>query len=179
MLRFAGGTTAAFVLCEVMGWYPSFLAPLFAGMLLANLPVALPPKIGLVLVVVEGLGAYSAYILTSSLVSTPVAVFGVVGLVLFTCFAGLAQGKAFLPLLLTLISFATIPILTISGSDPVREGWAQSYARPGGNVTGLTYSLPELAPKRLELLKEASPALSRVALLVDPVEIVDVADVIR
>jgi putative ABC transport system substrate-binding protein len=74
---------------------------------------------------------------------------------------------------------STIPILTISGADPVREGWAQSYARPGGNVTGLTYTLPELAPKRIELLKEASPALRRVAVLVDPVEIVDVADVLR
>jgi putative ABC transport system substrate-binding protein len=74
---------------------------------------------------------------------------------------------------------STIPILTISGSDPVREGWAQSLARPGGNVTGLTYSLPELAPKRLELLKEAWPQVSRVVVIVDPVEIVDADDVIR
>jgi len=74
---------------------------------------------------------------------------------------------------------STIPILTLSGSDPVREGWAQSLARPGGNVTGLTFSFPELGPKRLELLKEASPSLSRVAVLIDPVEIVDAADVIR
>jgi putative ABC transport system substrate-binding protein len=74
---------------------------------------------------------------------------------------------------------ATIPILTLSGSDPVREGWAQSLARPGGNVTGLTFSFPELGPKRLELLKEAAPALSRIAVLIDPIEIVDAADVIR
>jgi putative ABC transport system substrate-binding protein len=74
---------------------------------------------------------------------------------------------------------STVPILTISGSDPVREGWAQSLARPGGNVTGLTFSFPELGPKRLELLKEALPALSRVAVLIDPIELVDVADVIR
>lgn len=74
---------------------------------------------------------------------------------------------------------ATIPILTLSGSDPVREGWAQSLARPGGNVTGLTFSFPELGPKRLELLKEATPGLSRVAVLIDPVEIVDADAVIR
>ncbi|HEX4235821.1 MAG TPA: ABC transporter substrate-binding protein [Caldimonas sp.] len=73
----------------------------------------------------------------------------------------------------------TIPILTLSGSDPVREGWAKSLARPGGNVTGLTFTFPELGPKRLELLKEAVPSLSRVAVLVDPVEVVDVADVLR
>ncbi|HEY2188697.1 MAG TPA: ABC transporter substrate-binding protein [Caldimonas sp.] len=74
---------------------------------------------------------------------------------------------------------ATIPIVTLSGSDPVREGWAQSLARPGGNVTGLTFTFPELVPKHLELLKEAVPSLSRVTVLVDPIEIVDVADVLR
>lgn len=73
----------------------------------------------------------------------------------------------------------TIPIVTLSGSDPVREGWAQSLARPGGNVTGLTFTFPEIGSKRLELLKEASPALSRVAMLVDPIELVDAQDVIR
>ena len=73
----------------------------------------------------------------------------------------------------------TIPIVTISGSDPVREGWAQSLARPGGNVTGLTFTFPELAAKRLELLKEAMPTLARVAVVVDPIEVVDAADVLR
>jgi len=72
----------------------------------------------------------------------------------------------------------TIPIVTLSGSDPVREGWAQSLARPGGNVTGLTFTFPEIGAKRLELLKEASPRLRRVALLVDPSELVDAKDVI-
>ena len=73
----------------------------------------------------------------------------------------------------------TIPIVTLSGSDPVREGWAQSLARPGGNVTGLTFTFPEIGAKRLELLKEASPGLSRVAMLVDPIELVDAKDVVR
>ena len=74
---------------------------------------------------------------------------------------------------------ATIPIVTLSGSDPVREGWAKSLARPGGNVTGLTFTFPELAPKRLELLKEALPTLTHIAVLVDPVEVVDAPDVLR
>jgi putative ABC transport system substrate-binding protein len=74
---------------------------------------------------------------------------------------------------------STIPILTLSGSDPVREGWAQSLARPGGNVTGLTFTLPELGPKRLELLKEAAPAVGRIVVLIDPREVVDAADVVR
>ncbi len=54
----------------------------------------------------------------------------------------------------------TVPIVTVGGSDPVREGWAQSLARPGGNATGLTVSFPELGAKGLELLKQASPACS-------------------
>jgi len=74
---------------------------------------------------------------------------------------------------------ATIPIVTLSGSDPVREGWAKSLARPGGNVTGLTFTFPELAAKRLELLKQAVPTLARIAVVIDPVEVVDAPDVLR
>ena len=52
--------------------------------------------------------------------------------------------------------------------DPVEAGLVESLARPGGNVTGLTTLAPELGGKRLELLKEAVPKLSRVAVLYDP-----------
>jgi putative ABC transport system substrate-binding protein len=64
----------------------------------------------------------------------------------------------------------TIPIVAISGYDPVAEGWAVSLARPGGNVTGLTVSYPEVAGKQLEFLKAALPRLSRVAVLLDSAE---------
>jgi len=73
---------------------------------------------------------------------------------------------------------ASIPIVTLSGSDPVREGWARSLARPGGNVTGITFTFPEVASKRLELLKEAMPGIVRVAVLIDPIEVVDAKEVI-
>jgi putative tryptophan/tyrosine transport system substrate-binding protein len=63
----------------------------------------------------------------------------------------------------------TIPIvMTGQGSDPVKAGHVESLARPGGNVTGLTNLTRELGGKRLELLKEAVPKLSRVAVLYDP-----------
>lgn len=63
----------------------------------------------------------------------------------------------------------TIPIVLVLGADPVGNGLVESLARPGGNVTGLSYMLSsEMNGKRLELLKEAVPKLSRVALLVDP-----------
>jgi putative ABC transport system substrate-binding protein len=63
----------------------------------------------------------------------------------------------------------TIPIvLTGGGADPVEAGYVESLARPGGNVTGVTLLNRELGGKRLELLKEAVPKLSRVAVLYDP-----------
>jgi putative ABC transport system substrate-binding protein len=63
----------------------------------------------------------------------------------------------------------TIPIImTGGGSDPVEAGLVQSLAHPGGNITGITNIGRELGGKRLELFKEAIPALSRVAVLYDP-----------
>jgi putative ABC transport system substrate-binding protein len=59
-------------------------------------------------------------------------------------------------------------VMTGGGVDPVRAGHVESLARPGGNVTGLTRLAGELSGKRLELLKEAVPKLSRVAVLYDP-----------
>ena len=64
----------------------------------------------------------------------------------------------------------TIPIVMISGSaDPVGLGFIASLARPGGNVTGLSYSVgPEILGKGLELLKEIAPKVRRVAILSNP-----------
>ena len=62
----------------------------------------------------------------------------------------------------------TIPIVMTSGTDPVGTGLVASLAHPGGNITGLTNLSPDLSGKRLELLREVVPGLSRVALLWDP-----------
>jgi len=62
----------------------------------------------------------------------------------------------------------TIPIVMVAAGDPVRRGLAASLARPGGNVTGMTFLTSELAGKRLELLKQAVPTISRVAVLWNP-----------
>src|SRR3989454_9279132 len=62
----------------------------------------------------------------------------------------------------------TIPIVMPIGSDPVGVGFVASLARPGGNITGLSAYSPELNGKRLEILKETVPKISRVALLMSP-----------
>ena len=65
----------------------------------------------------------------------------------------------------------TIPIVVPVIGDPVGDGLVASLARPGGNITGLTFLGPELVPKRLGLLKEALPKVTRVAALWTPGEL--------
>jgi putative ABC transport system substrate-binding protein len=62
----------------------------------------------------------------------------------------------------------TIPIVMTASADAVTQGIVASLARPGGNVTGLTNITPDLAGKQLEILKEAFPKISRVAVLYCP-----------
>src|SRR5215467_12633329 len=59
----------------------------------------------------------------------------------------------------------TIPIVMGNSQDPVSEGFVSSLARPGGNITGLTLFSPDIAAKRLQLVKEIAPTLTRVAIL--------------
>jgi putative ABC transport system substrate-binding protein len=63
---------------------------------------------------------------------------------------------------------ATVPIVMTVSGDAVATGLVQSIARPGANITGLTYFFPELNAKRLELLKEAVAHIGRVGVLLNP-----------
>jgi putative ABC transport system substrate-binding protein len=63
---------------------------------------------------------------------------------------------------------ATIPIIFTSGDDPVRLGLVGSFAKPGGNVTGVSISTVEVVAKRLRLLHDLLPNAVRIAVLVDP-----------
>jgi putative ABC transport system substrate-binding protein len=64
---------------------------------------------------------------------------------------------------------STIPIVMVYVAEPVASGLVASLAQPGGNVTGVSYTAgPEIAGKHLQLLKEAVPKLSRVAVLLEP-----------
>jgi putative tryptophan/tyrosine transport system substrate-binding protein len=72
---------------------------------------------------------------------------------------------------------STIPILFISGPDPVADGLAKSFSRPGGNLTGVAIYTSELMPKRLELLNELVPRAKTIALLVNPADIANKVEV--
>ncbi len=65
---------------------------------------------------------------------------------------------------------AVIPIVFTIGDDPVRLGLVTTLARPSGNVTGTSFLVTELAAKRLELLRQMVPAVTHVAVLVNPAE---------
>jgi putative tryptophan/tyrosine transport system substrate-binding protein len=63
---------------------------------------------------------------------------------------------------------STIPIVFETGADPVRQGLVATFARPGGNLTGIVFLNVELMPKRLELISELVPQARLIALLVNP-----------
>jgi putative tryptophan/tyrosine transport system substrate-binding protein len=63
---------------------------------------------------------------------------------------------------------ATIPILFISGTNPVERGLVRSIPRPGGNATGVCVDTTEMVPKRLELLRDLLPQGTKIAMLVSP-----------
>lgn len=74
----------------------------------------------------------------------------------------------------------TVPIIGLDlESDPVRSGFIQSFARPGGNLTGLFMDFPGLSGKWLQILREAAPALTRVAVVWDPTTGPDQLDAAR
>jgi ABC-type uncharacterized transport system substrate-binding protein len=63
---------------------------------------------------------------------------------------------------------STIPIIFVTGTDPVQFGLVASLNRPGGNVTGISFMSVELTAKQLGLLRELRPAAARIAVLLDP-----------
>jgi putative ABC transport system substrate-binding protein len=63
---------------------------------------------------------------------------------------------------------ASVPIVAIGASDPVQTGLVASLARPGGNLTGLTFFFTDISAKRVELMKSVIPSVSRMAVLINP-----------
>jgi putative ABC transport system substrate-binding protein len=80
----------------------------------------------------------------------------------------LIVGSGTLPALAAKAGTTTVPIVFVTGGDPVRDGLVASLSRPGGNVTGVSFFSRELAAKQLGLLRELRPGAPRIAVLADP-----------
>jgi ABC-type uncharacterized transport system substrate-binding protein len=68
---------------------------------------------------------------------------------------------------------SNVPVVAITGADPVATGLIDSLARPGGNITGVGEFAAELSAKRLEALKDAFPSLRKIAMLRVVAELLD------
>ena len=80
------------------------------------------------------------------------------------------------PAALAVKNAGTVPLVMIAVGDPVGSGLVASFARPGGNATGLTSMTPELEGKRLELIREVLPNASRIAVLWNPANAYQIGD---
>jgi hypothetical protein len=169
VLRFAVAVTAAFVIGEVLGWWPSFLAAVLAAVLLASLPVRPTLRMAVGLVAVMAVVAWLPYLLASLLRGVPVVLFGLVALGMLLGFHALLLGRPKLPAMLLLICLAVIPVVVLTAP-------AQAAALPWALVRGMALALglilvtwaawPALPPPRA-MPAQAPPGVtsSRLALL--------------
>ncbi len=134
VLRFAVAVTAAFVIGEVLGWWPSFLAAVLAAVLLASLPVRPTLRMAVGLVAVMAVVAWLPYLLASLLRGVPVVLFGLVALGMLLGFHALLLGRPKLPAMLLLICLAVIPVVVLTAP-------AQAAALPWALVRGMALAL--------------------------------------
>ena len=157
LLRFSVAVTATYAISEAMGWYPTFLAPVLAAVILANLPAALPFKAGLAVTLVMAASAFIAYVLPSLLQHRPEILFGLLGLIVFVIFAILASGRGQLPATLLLICVATIPIVTLVAPQQA-AALPKAYARGMAVAVVAVWLVYAIWPKTLPA--HAKPAVA-------------------
>ena len=113
LLRFSVGVALSLVLCEAMGWAPTFLAPLLVATLLGNLPFSPPLKAGLALMIVMAGAATLSFVLSSLLSELPQILVGLIAVIIFLAFAAMAHGGSPLPPLFLLLCISTIPVIAM------------------------------------------------------------------
>jgi hypothetical protein len=146
ILRFGCGVTTSLVTAETFGWHPTFLPAILTATLLASLPSALPLKAGVMLMLVQTGGAFAAFAISSLLRDTPFVLFGAIGVIVFLSFATIAAGRGFLPVLLVLICFSTIPIVTMVSPDQA-EALPFAFARAMAIAVALVWLMRALWPR--------------------------------
>jgi hypothetical protein len=149
LLRFSTGITLALILCEWMGWGPTFLAPLLVATLLANLPAAPPLKAGLALILVMAAAALLAFLLSTFLGESPQVLVGAIGVIVFLAFVAMAHGRAVLPAMFLLLCVSSVPVIAMAYP-------AQASLMPIALVRGMAIAVlviwcmyglwPEVAP---------------------------------
>jgi hypothetical protein len=114
IMRFAVGVTFGFVLCEAMGWGPTALPPVLAGVLLANLPGRPNLKLAIVIIGAMTVSSLLVWMVSVLLADVPTALFIGVAILLFATYLAMLRGAPALPCILMLVSLATIPVITMA-----------------------------------------------------------------
>ena len=125
MLRFAFGVTLAFVASELLEWIPTFLAPVLVAVVLVNVPVRPPLKVGVGLIVIIAAAALIALFLCAVLRGAPAILFGATALVVFLALHAIAQGRPRIAPILLLICVTAIPVVALESQSAASAfAWA-------------------------------------------------------
>lgn len=130
LLRYGTAVTVLFVLCEAMAWKPTFLAAVFASVLLSNLPGNPPLKVAIAIVASLTLSGLTMVIISLALYDAPILLFGATALCLFVTFHAMLSGGPGLPLLLALIAIGVVPVITMASP-------AQAWTLPSMLLRGV------------------------------------------
>lgn len=133
-LRMSFAGTTCLLACELMQWSPTFLAPVLAVALLANLPGQPPAKVIVALVLVTVAAATGSFVMASLLRFVPALLVAAIALCSLLCFLAIAHGRPVFPALLTLICLATVPVAVLVAP-------AQAGALPRALIRGITLAL--------------------------------------
>ena len=160
VMRLAFGVTFAFVVAELLQWTPTFLPPVFAAVLLTNIPVRPPPKVGFGFIILVGGSALIAVLLCAALRGAPWLLFGIIALGIFRALYAVAHGAPILGPLMLMICITAIPVVSLQ-STYVAGLFAYALARAAFvavMVVWLVYLFfPKVAPPKAAPKSAAMP----------------------